>query len=141
MSTIEALTLEILEGPDWIRDKDGHECYAYSLGLSFADRSMVTPWQQGIAITDDPTVGSVLACLISDWRTVDDCTGFASWAQDLGLNPDSISDRDMYQQGVRLADDLEDLLGRRLLVALSDDEDATHGDDTHFFAAWARVSS
>lgn len=133
-------TIEILDGPHYVRDDDG-ERHEYRLRIDYDGRSMETPWRQGLGITDDPDTASVVGSLISDAMTVENSTGFADWAEEIGLNPDSIGDRETYQQVRELTDRLENLLGRRLMVALMDDEDTTYGSAAKFSAAWQRATS
>ena len=132
--------ITIVDGPHYKRGDDGWEHHAYKLRLTHQGRQMTVPWKQGIGITNDPDIGSVMSALISDASSVEYSTGFADWAESLGFNPDSIKDREVYQQAEAQTDKLSELLGRQLMVALMDDEDSTYGDDAHFLAAWTRAT-
>ena len=44
-----------------------------------------------------PSPADVLYCLVSDFFSVYNVIGFADWAEDMGLNPDSIKDRAIYE--------------------------------------------
>lgn len=43
-----------------------------------------------------PSPADVLYCIVSDFFSVYNAIGFAEWAENLGFNPDSIKDRDIY---------------------------------------------
>ena len=44
-----------------------------------------------------PSPADVLYCLVSDFFSVYNAIGFADWAETMGLNPDSIKDRAIYE--------------------------------------------
>lgn len=102
--------VEILDGPSYEGGiDDGGPHHTYRLSLIYDGRVMETPWSQGLGITDDPSIGGVMSCLISD------------------------------AAGKFQTHELERVIGRRILVALMDDEDSTYGSDERFLAAWERV--
>ena len=133
--------LDIIEGPEWFDYDETHqrrwEHHAYRLRLTHEGRSVETPWRQGIGITRDPEAHEVIGGLISDAQGIESCTGFTDWAEQYGYDPDSIRARGWYDEARQRYDDLADLLTRRVMVALMDDEDATYGSAEAFARAWS----
>ena len=133
-------TLDIIEGPEW-RDHNASEDgawshYAYRVRLTHDGRTMETPWRQGTGTTHDPEAHDVIGALLMDAQGIEACTGFPDWAEGYGYDADSIKARDLYDLCREQTDALSTLLGRRLMVALMDDEDATYGAASRFTDAW-----
>ena len=139
-STAPIPTLEIIEGPEW--KNNDHEAlwhsphHAYTLKLTHDGRTMETPWRQGTGIQHDPETHDVIGSLLMEAQGIEASTGFADWATNYGYDTDSIKARDMYDLCREQTDALETLLGRRIMVALMDDEDATYGAAPRFILAW-----
>lgn len=134
-----AVVVDILDGPHYTQAQGGErwDHYRYELRLSFGGRTMDVPWRQGIGVTHDPDIASVMAALLMDAQGVESASGFPDWAESVGLNPDSIRDRESYGGAVAQTNALETLLSRRLMVRLMDDEDATSGAGARWDQAWA----
>ena len=98
---------------------------------------METPWRQGMAHTGDPEPHAVIGSLLMTAQGIESCTGFTDWAENYGYDPDSISARADYDDCRQQRDALADLLTRRVMDALMDDERATYGDAEGFALAWA----
>lgn len=106
-----AVRVEIVDGPDCQRDADGWEHYAYTLRLHYRGRSMLTPWRQGLGITEDPSADDVLESLALDASGLDGADGFEDWAAEYGCDPDSRKAERIYRQVEQLAAELRRLLG------------------------------
>lgn len=136
--------LAIIEGPEYF-DARAEGCaegwpfphHAYRVRLTHEGRSMETPWRQGMGHTTDPEAHAVIGSLLMTAQGLESCTGFADWAEEYGYNPDSISARSDYDECRRQADALSDMLTRRVMVALMENEDATYGGAPEFARAWA----
>ena len=130
--------LEIVEGPHLRSDDSGREWphHAYRVRLTHDGRAIEVPWRQGMGISTDPEAHDVIGALLMDAQGIESSTGFADWAETYGLNPDSITDRDTYTRACEQTDALSDLLTRRVMVALMDDDDATYGAAPRFQRAW-----
>lgn len=131
-------SLEIIEGPHLRDDHSGREWMhrEYRVRLTHDGRTMEVPWRQGMGINTDPEAHDVIGALLMDAQGIESSTGFTDWAESYGLNPDSITDRDTYTQAREQTDALSDLLTRRVMVALMDDDDATYGAAPRFQLAW-----
>ena len=139
-STAPIPTLEIIEGPEWrVSEVSGSSAwphYAYTVRLTHDGRTMEKPWRQGTSITHDPEAHDVIGALLMEAQGIEACTGFPDWAEGYGYNADSIKARDLYDLCREQTDALETLLGRPLMVALMEDEDATYGAAPRFILAW-----
>lgn len=69
--------------------------------ILYDGRTMWCDYYTGKAITETPTAANVVTSLISDAQTLEGIDNFAEWAEELGLNSDSISDRKMYKKAVK----------------------------------------
>lgn len=90
------IRLEIIEGPDYQRDEDGWENYAYKVRLKRDGRTMTTKWHQGMALTNPPTAEDVLASLLMDASGIE-YDGFEAWAENYGVDTDSRKAERMYR--------------------------------------------
>jgi hypothetical protein len=135
-------TVEIITGPDHMTDDEGWEHHAYSLRVDFEGRSMVTPWRQGVGITDDPEVHDVMSAMISDTSGVLHGETFEDWADEYGYDTDSRKAEATYRAVVAQTEGLRRLLGDDLLHRLTHDEydDAVYGNASRFALAWARAT-
>lgn len=116
------LTLEILEGPDYQEEPASgsdrpwpHHAYKLRINRA-AGGSMDSPWRQGISITDDPDIESLLDSIASDSSTVDNSRGFDDWANELGYSPmESSADynraKSIYEACERQRDAIRELIG------------------------------
>ena len=132
-------TLDIIEGPEWRDDDDDGRAwphYAYRVQITHDGRTMETPWRQGTGITHDPEAHDVIGSLLMDAQGIEGCTGFPDWAENYGYDTDSIKARGIYDLCREHYAALETLMGRRLMVALMNDDDATYGAATRFADAW-----
>lgn len=130
--------LEIVDGPHWQdRDTEGRtwEHRAYRVRLTYDGRSIEVPWRQGTGITSDPETHDVIGSLLMEAQGIESSTGFPDWCEQYGYDPDE-SARALYDQCCQQSDALADLLTRRLMVALMDDENATYGAAPRFALAW-----
>lgn len=92
-----------------VDDKQWHH-YTMRCRVIYQGRALVTPFMQGLAHTDNPTAGDVLACLLSDAQAVHET--FESWCSDLGLDSDSRKALATYEQCRATRTQLEYLLGK-----------------------------
>jgi hypothetical protein len=91
-----------------LKRKDGH-----------ATSSMTVPFKMGQGHKGKPpTLADVLDCLASDSASVEEAENFHDWAHSLGMNLDSIKDREIYQACERQARALKRFLGRELYEEL-----------------------
>lgn len=79
-------------GPDTTKDESGWEHYVYEVKLTHLDPasgpvSIVVPWRQGLALTDDPQVSEVLTNLAMTYR--DSSLDWDDYADEYGLDSDS----------------------------------------------------
>lgn len=65
-----------------------------------------------------PTIEEVLESLAMNARGVKNTDGFKEWAEELGLNSDSIRERESYEAGVRVMHDLERTIGEAAMEQL-----------------------
>jgi hypothetical protein len=133
--------LDIIEGPDYYTGSEPGAGWvsphrAYRLRLTHEGRTMETPWRQGMGIATDPEPHDVIGALVMDAQGIESCTGFPDWAKQYGYDPDSIRDRGIYDECRRQYDAVNELLGRRVVRALMDDENATYGAAPRFALAW-----
>lgn len=72
----------------------------YTVTISRGEVSQEFHYFKGQALNDEPTLDEVLECLVSDWQTLEGSSDFADWADNMGLNSDSIKDRKIYDEVV-----------------------------------------
>ena len=106
----EKATIEIIDGPDYRRDEQGWEHHAYTLRVYYGDRYMDTPWKQGLGITDDPDIESVLESLASDAAGYVNAQDFEDWASEYGYDTDSRKAFALYEEVGRQTDNLRGML-------------------------------
>lgn len=141
MSRTPQVRLTILNGPVALRDRNGWGHYAYTVRLRYQGRHMQSPWKQGVGVTSDPEPHDLIGSMLSDTQTIENTTGYHDWAGEYGYDSDLNEHRDTYEACKVQAERLERLLGRPLMVALMDDEDATYGSAERFAAAWKRAQA
>jgi hypothetical protein len=88
-----------------------------------------------------PKIEEVLESLAMNARSVKNTSGFKEWATDLGLNSDSIREREGYEAGVRITNDLERTLGETAMelllwnttdaYSIAQDRDEAEEDEQH----------
>jgi len=71
------------------RDDTGWEHYAYEVTLMRGDQIHKATYRQGTGIDGLPTVGRVVACLLSDARAGFEHNDFESFASEFGYDADS----------------------------------------------------
>ena len=138
---MKRIRLEIIKGAESARDADGWEHYRYEVKLRFDGRSLTCKtWKQG-GITDDPEPHAVIGSMLQDTAGYENSSGYHDWCDEYGYDSDSISNRETYEQVKDQAERLERFLGRSLMVALMEDEDATYGSAERFDAAMRRAQN
>lgn len=99
-----------------VEDKWEHHAYIVRLTDHQRGSSIETPWKQGLGIETSPTdtPETILDSLVSDAWTYYTTGDFEEWTSELGMNPDSRKDyqvwetvRDLYPQVVNFVGDLE----------------------------------
>lgn len=103
------------------QSEDGwpHDAWAYRLRVAGTDRQMRGTFRMGTGHKGKaPTTADVLNCLAMDAASVENASGFADWATDLGFDPDSIKARNCYRQCVRQSTSLRRFLTEPLYQSL-----------------------
>lgn len=80
--------------PKWAESMDGYECILKRNG----ERMFATPFYQGKAHTESPKREDVLYALLADRGTLQYSSEFEDWADGLGYNPDSITDKKLFDE-------------------------------------------
>jgi hypothetical protein len=74
-------------------------------------KRMTINFWTGIAITEEPTLETVLECLVGDAAGVNDSTTFEEWANEYGYDTDSRKAESTYKAVMQEATKLKKLLG------------------------------
>lgn len=114
------IRLQVIEGPEYQRDEDGWENYAYKVRLRRGTRSLTTKFHHGMALTYPPSAEEVLASLLMD-SSVENYTSFEEWAEDYGYGADSRKAERIYNAVQAQT--------RKLRRFLGDDYDETSTED------------
>lgn len=80
--------------PKWAQGMNGYECTLMRNG----ERMFTVPYYQGSAHNYAPMGADVIHCLLSDRGTIQYSSDFTEWANGLGYNPDSISDKELFDR-------------------------------------------
>jgi hypothetical protein len=78
--------------PKWAKDMNAYECILKRNG----ERMFATPFYQGKAHVESPKREDVLHAILADRSTLDYSRDFEDWANGLGYNVDSISDKKLF---------------------------------------------
>ena len=89
--------------PKWAQGMNGYECTLMRNGKPM----FTVPYYQGSAHTSSPVREDIIHCLLSDRGTLDYSSDFSEWANGLGYNPDSISDKELFDRLVEQTRTLE----------------------------------
>ena len=93
--TVDSRSQYGLDAPKWAQGMSAYECILSRNG----ERMFAVPFYQGQAHTESPTREDVLHALLADKATLEylGVTGdFEDWANGLGYNADSISDKKLF---------------------------------------------
>ena len=105
-----------LDAPRWAEGMDAYECILKRNG----ERMFATPFYQGKAHTQPPKREDVLHAILADKSTLDYSRDFEDWANGLGYNADSISDKKLFDLITRQTEMLELHLTEQELSILSE---------------------
>jgi hypothetical protein len=105
-----------LDAPKWAQDMNAYECILKRNG----ERMFATPFYQGKAHTESPTREDILHAILADKSTLDYSRDFEDWANGLGYNVDSISDKKLFDLITEQTNKLELHLTEQELSILSE---------------------
>jgi hypothetical protein len=94
------------DDPKWHAQASHWKCT-----LRAGKRRMTITFSQGSGIHGEPTIDSVLDCLISDASSIDDAKTFESWAGEMGWDTDSRKAEKTFKIITRQAAKLRNLVG------------------------------
>lgn len=101
--TVDTTQQHGLDAPKWAKDMNAYECILKRNG----ERMFAVPFYQGKAHIDSPKREDVLHALLADRGTLDYARDFEDWANGLGYNTDSISDKRLYDEITEQTNKLE----------------------------------
>jgi hypothetical protein len=104
-----------VDAPKWAENMDAYECILKRNG----ERMFAVPFYQGAVHTQSPTIEDVLHALLADRGTLDYARDFEDWANGLGYNVDSISDKKLFDLITEQTNKLELHLTEQELSILS----------------------
>lgn len=78
--------------PKWAKDMSAYECILKRNG----ERMFAVPFYQGKAHVESPKREDVLQAIFADRSTLDYSRDFEDWANGLGYNADSITDKKLF---------------------------------------------
>jgi len=82
------------EPPKWAQGMHGYECTLMRNG----EPMFTVPYYQGSARNYAPLREDIIHCLLSDRGTLQYSSDFTEWADGLGYNSDSISDKELFDR-------------------------------------------
>lgn len=107
-TTVTMTKVRTVTGGTW---EGATQWHAY---IFYNGRTMWADYFTGSAITETPTAADVVSSLILDAQTLEGIDNFEDWAEELGLNPDSISDRKTYKKALKNTKQLFNVFGSDL---------------------------
>jgi hypothetical protein len=90
----------------WMQSATHYKCI-----LKCGNRQMTVPFNQGVAISREPTAADILNCLASDASSIENAGSFEDWASEFGYSPDSRKAEKTYNICRKQAEQLSRLLG------------------------------
>lgn len=90
--TIDSTPQYGVDSPKWAQDMDAYECILKRNG----NRMFAVSFYKGAVHTQSPTTEDVLHSLLADKNTLEYSREFEDWANGLGYNADSISDKKLF---------------------------------------------
>ena len=95
---------------------------SWTVTLRLDGRRMTTPFYQGPALTEPPTVANVLDCMLSDASIIENAPEWRDFAAECGYDPDSLSGYQTWQAATRQTKGLRRFLGEHYEALVWDTE-------------------
>lgn len=87
------------------------DCRHYVCILLHGEQHMLAHYSCGIALSDPPSLASILDCLAHDATLAESAGGFSDWCGESGCSDDSIRERKVFRSCRRQSRQLRRLLG------------------------------